>query len=287
VRDTRRTRIGLAILLALSLGLLAVDSLDGAAPLRSLGGAVFGAAERAANSVTSPIVSFFGQRATAAASAGRVRALERELIKLRAQLSSDQRRQAEYAELARLLRLSGRQGYRVVAATVIAVGQGYDDAVTLDVGSSQGIRPQETVLNGAGLVGTVTSVSPWSSTVLLASDATAVTAVRVVGSGQLGWVTGQGAGRYGPGLLRLRVLSGGILLAPGQQLVTSASPGDRPFVPGIPVGVITQVLSGPGAITQTALVRPFVDFGALDVVGVVVGPAAGSGATQHRSRPGA
>jgi rod shape-determining protein MreC len=287
VRDTRRTRLGLAILLALSLGLLAVDSLGGDAPLRSLGGAVFGAAERAAGSVTSPIVSFFGQRATAAASAGRVRALERELTKLRAQLSSDQRRQAEWAQLDRLLRLSGGQGYRVVAATVIALGQGYDNSVTLDVGSSQGIRPEETVLNGAGLVGTVTSVSPWSSTVLLTTDATAVTGVRVVGSGQLGWVTGEGAGPYGPGLLRLRVLGGGTLLAPGQQLVTSASPGDRPFVPGIPVGVISQVQSGPGAITQTALVRPFVDFGALDVVGVVVGPAAGSGAHQHRPRRGA
>jgi rod shape-determining protein MreC len=36
------------------------------------------------------------------------------------------------------------------------------------------------------------------------------------------------------------------------------------------VGTVVSVHSSPGSLTQTALVRPFVDFTALGVVGVVV-----------------
>jgi hypothetical protein len=38
----------------------------------------------------------------------------------------------------------------------------------------------------------------------------------------------------------------------------------------VPVGTITSVTASPGSLTQTALVRPFVDFTALGVVGIVV-----------------
>jgi rod shape-determining protein MreC len=46
--------------------------------------------------------------------------------------------------------------------------------------------------------------------------------------------------------------------------------GGRPYVPGVPVGQVVTVTSQPGSLTQTALVRPFVDFTGLGVVGVVV-----------------
>jgi rod shape-determining protein MreC len=46
--------------------------------------------------------------------------------------------------------------------------------------------------------------------------------------------------------------------------------GDQPEVPGVPVGTIVSVQPSPGALTQTALVRPFVNFTALGVVGIVV-----------------
>jgi rod shape-determining protein MreC len=43
-------------------------------------------------------------------------------------------------------------------------------------------------------------------------------------------------------------------------------------VPGVPVGVISEVRSGVGSLTARAMVRPFVDFAALGVVGIVVAP---------------
>jgi rod shape-determining protein MreC len=60
------------------------------------------------------------------------------------------------------------------------------------------------------------------------------------------------------------------VLRPGQEVVTYASIGDQPEVPGVPVGTIVSVSSSAGALTQTAMVRPYVDFTALGVVGVVV-----------------
>ncbi|HEX9529277.1 MAG TPA: rod shape-determining protein MreC [Streptosporangiaceae bacterium] len=277
MHDTRRTRVVLSMLLTVALALIVTDYLGGSAPLRSIGGAVFGTAERAIWSVTGPIAGFFEHGAGAAGSARRVQALERQLIRLRAQLSNEQLTRTDHAQLAKLLRLSGQGGYRIVAANVIAVGQGYEQAVTLDVGSRDGVRPEETVLNASGLVGTVTSVSPWTCTVLLATDATAVAGVRLAGSGQMGWVTGTANSLSGPDLLRLHVLGSSGTVSTGQRLVTSASIDNRPYVPGVPVGAVTQVGIGAG-LTGTALVRPFADFTALDVVGVVTPNRPGRGA---------
>ncbi len=284
MHDTRRTRVAFAVLLSLALALLAIDYLGWSGPLRAAGGTVFGAAERAAATVIGPVAGFFGRGAGAAGSSVRVRALERQLITLRARLSSERLSRSEYAQLAELLRLERARGYHVVAANVIAVGQGYEQTVTLGAGSGDGIRPAETVLNGAGLVGTVTSVSRWTSTVLLATDATAVAGVRLAGSGRMGWVTGAGKGAFG-GSLVLHVLGAASAMAPGQRLVTSASVGGKPYVAGVPVGVIVQIGHGQGELTGTAQVRPYVDFAALDVVGVVTAPPPGAG-RRSPSRPG-
>ena len=55
------------------------------------------------------------------------------------------------------------------------------------------------MLNGQGLVGTVTAVNAQTCTVLLATDATSVVGVTLATSGQIGWVTGPGKTRPGRG----------------------------------------------------------------------------------------
>ena len=273
MHDTRRTRLLLSVLLIAALVLITLDYRDGSAsPLRGLrdfGGSVFGGAERGVSAVTQPVIGLFG--GSASGSGSQVAALQTQVTRLRAELSRQQLSRAQYAQLRRLLQVAGRGGYRIVAADAIAVSQGYAESVTLDAGSDDGVRPQETVLNGAGLVGTVTAVSTQTATVLLASDTTSVVGVQLAGSGQIGWVTGTGKGQ-GAGLLKLQVLGGGAALRPGEQLVTSASVRDRPYVPGVPVGVVSQVQSSAGTLTARALVRPFADFAALGVVGIVVAP---------------
>lgn len=276
MHDSRRTRAILAVLLIAALALITVNYRDSSsAPLRGLrqlGGSAFGGAERAVSSVTGPVARFFDRSGDSGGDSKQVTALESQVVRLRAELSQEQLSKADYAELSALLQLAGKGGYRIVAATVIAVGQGYQQTVTLDAGSDDGVKPRETVLNGDGLVGEVTAVSAQTCTVLLASDASSVVGVELAPSGQIGWVTGQGKTKTGSALLKLQVLDASAALAPGEQLVTSASVRDRPYVPGVPVGQIAQVQNKAGALTALALVRPYVNFTALGVVGIVIVP---------------
>jgi rod shape-determining protein MreC len=273
VHDTGRTRAVLAVLLVLALALITLDYRDGSSgpvhSLRQAGSTVFGTIERGVSAVASPFTGFF-TRDSGSGSGSQVAGLQREVIELRTELSQEQLSKADYRQLSSLLQLSGRGGYRIVAATVIATGEAYAQAVTLDAGSADGVETGDTVLNGQGLVGTVTAVSGQTCTVLLATDATSVVGVTLAPSGQLGWVTGPGKTRSGSGLLRLQVLDENAVLNVGEQLVTSASLHDRPYVPGVPVGVISKVENRAGALTALALVQPYVDFTSLGVVGIVV-----------------
>ncbi len=146
--------------------------------------------------------------------------------------------------------------------------------VTLDAGSRDGVGPQETVLNGQGLVGEVDLGEPADLHGAAGNRRHLGRRGAAGASGQIGWVTGEGTTVAGKGLLRLQVLDATAVLSPGQQLVTSASVQDRPYVPGVPVGVISPVQNRAGALTASAQVRPYADFTALGVVGIVVAPPA-------------
>jgi rod shape-determining protein MreC len=270
VRDTRRTRVVLAVLLVAALGLIAISYADSSNPLlrhmRNAGGAVFGGGEHA--------VSAIGRFFSSGSNSGQVATLQTEVARLRAELSREQLSKADYAQLRTMLQLAGADQVKVVAASVIAAGQGYQQTVTLDVGSRDGVQVGQTVLNGQGLVGDVTAVTGSTATVLLANAASAVVGVAVAPSGQLGWVTGPGKTATGGGLLRLQMLSSAAVLQPGDKLVTGPSASGRPYVPGVPVGVITRLVSLNGSLTEAADIRPYVDYTALGVVGVVVVPPA-------------
>lgn len=275
MHDTRRTRLVLVVLLIAALALITVDARNSAAGpvrgLRAFGGLLFGSAESVASGVTQPVAAFFDNVGSAAHSQATISALQREVVQLRGELSQARNSKAQAAQLQKLLQLAGRGRYRIVAANVIAAGPAYENTVTIDAGSADGLKPDETVLNGEGLVGTVTSVSGHTATVLLDTDAAATVGVRIAGTGEIGAVTGLGHSQAGPAALRLQVFDANAVLAPGQQLVTFGSVGGRPYVPGVPVGVITRVASAT-ALTKIAYVRPFADDGALGVVGVVIVP---------------
>jgi rod shape-determining protein MreC len=272
VHDTRRTRLVLGVLLAAALVLITLDYRDGAASplsgLNSFGSSVFGSAEGAVSLVTGPVRRLAG----GSGSSAEVASLQRQVTQLRAELSQERLSRAQSAQLESLLQLAGRGGYRIVAANVIAAGPAYADMITIDIGRQDGIKPNETVLNGSGLVGTVTTVSTRTATVLLTTDASATVGVRLAGTGLIGAVTGTGKAISSGGLLRLEVFSASAQLRPGEQLVTFGSASGRPYVAGVPVGVITRVEAAGSSLMSQALVRPFVNVASLGVVGVVVAP---------------
>lgn len=270
MRDSRRTRRVLVVLLVVALGLIGLSYADGSNGVlraaRNAGSAIFGGTERAASSVG----KFFS---SSGSSTTQVTSLQEQVARLRAALAGERLSKSDDAQLRKLLQVAGAAQYRVVAATVIAVGTGFQQTVTIDVGTANGIRPEQTVLNGDGLVGSVTSVTADTATVLLASSSAVAVGAQVSPSGQLGIVTGPGkTASSSGGPMHLQMLSSAAVLKPGDQLVTSASVHDRPYVPGVPIGVITKLMNANGSLTEAAEVRPYVDYTALGVVGVVIVP---------------
>ena len=270
MHDSRRTRLVLGVLLIIAIALITLDFRDGgASPARNAGAGIFGPIERVTHDVTNPVASLFDSVTGGPSAQSTIASLQQENAELRAELSSDQLSKAARQQLAQLLQLDAG-AYRIKAATVIAAGGDYSDTVTLDVGRSDGITPNETVLNGSGFVGTVTQVSEDTSTVLLADDASSLLGVQLAGSGEVGSAAGTGKSMSGSAMLRLTLFDANTVLQPGQVVDTYASVGDQPEVPGVPVGTIVSVQRSAGSLTQTALVRPFVSFTTLGVVGVVV-----------------
>jgi rod shape-determining protein MreC len=197
----------------------------------------------------------------------RLAALEKENAALEAKLGSDDRNRSRLAQLDKMLKTAGAGQYGIKGAQVIAIGaaQGFSWTVTIDVGAHDGITRDMTVLNGDGLVGRVTTVGPDTATVLLASDPDFTVGTRMESSDELGFASGQGDRP-----LRVELLNGKAEVKKGDRLVTFGSQADKPFVPGVPVGVVSRVDPSGGDLTRTLYVTPYVSFTKLDIVGVVV-----------------
>ncbi|KOX27916.1 rod shape-determining protein MreC [Streptomyces sp. NRRL F-6491] len=261
----------LVLLIAIAFALITVDirggqesPVDGA---RQAAAAVFGPVENGVAAAVDPVGNAIGAVRDSGERHTRVAALEKENAELKAKLGSDDRNRNRLNELDTLLKTAGAGQYGIKGAQVVAIGaaQGFSWTVTIDVGARDGIRRDMTVLNGAGLVGRVTTVGPSTSTVLLANDPDFTVGTRMEKSDELGFATGQGNSP-----LRVQLLNGKAKVKPGDRLVTFGSRADKPFVPGVPVGEIVRVDPAGGGLTRNVYVRPYVGFTKLDIVGVVV-----------------
>lgn len=274
--DNRRTRALLALLLFTSICLITIDYRGGpGSPLdgvRSVAAAVFGPVEQVASAIASPISDAVDKVGTLGNGTTDAQRLAKQNQELRLKLRTSALARSRAAELDGLLKLAGAGRYKVVPAQVIAIGaaQTFSWTVTIDAGTRDGVKPDMTVVNGDGLVGRVKTAGPSTSTVLLAIDPESSVGVRLEGSMEVGFTTGQGV--RDRGALDLRLLDGQATVSKGDRLVSFGSQGDRPYVPGVPVGDVVSVRGTPGSQTRTATVRPYVDFTSLDLVGVVVEP---------------
>ncbi len=196
--------------------------------------------------------------------------LEQENSALKAEVNTASFDRTRVSELDALLHTAGLGQYRIVPARVVAFGAagGFSRSVTIDVGSLDGITANETVLAAQGLVGRVTSVAQSTSTVALLIDATTTVGVRLENQ-QAGYATGGGAVDQP---LAVDLFNPAAQVNPGMRMVTFGSPDGKPYVPGVPVGTVTSVEGLTGQLTKRVQVHPFVDFAALDLVGVVVQP---------------
>lgn len=268
MRDTGRGRVVLALLLLAAFTLITLDYRSGGTgPLRRIGNAVFGPIENAGAAVGRPIASFFSGLGHLSGYKDDNQRLRREVSDLRRQLSLTDGDRAQLESMQKLLHLDQKAQWRSVTAHVVAMSSsvGFESAATIDIGSRDGIEPDETVVDGDGLVGKTLSVGPFTSTVLLGNDVNFHAGARIEGSQEVGHV--DGGGRR-PMTFTLLDSGGGI--KPGDRLVTFGDIGNRPFVPEVPIGRVIRVDPPNGALTRSATVAPYVHFSTLDVVAVVV-----------------
>src|SRR3954447_22368652 len=269
MRDSRRARLVLALLLLTAFTLITLDYRAGSGgPLRAVGNAVFGPVERAVSNVARPVGSFFSSLGHLSSYKSTNAKLRKQNQRLRQQLRLTDSDRSHLSSAERLLALAGRAQFRIVPAQVVAVegALGFEWTATIDVGTRDGVRPNMTVVNGDGLVGKTVHVGPSTCTVLLGRDPQFTAGARLERSNEIGHV--DGGGRQP---MTFTLLGSSNTMKVGDRLVSFASLGNRPFVAEVPIGRITKVLPTPGQLFRTAVVAPFVDFTAIDVVGVVVG----------------
>jgi rod shape-determining protein MreC len=264
-----RTRLLLIILIVTSLFLITLD-LRGVKILDGVRGGtqnVLAPFQKAGSTVVSPFRNFIGDITNLGRTSGQIEKLKESNAKLRARLAQRKNADAELAQLKSVLDLAGQAGYKVVAARVISQGAStsFSQTVTIDIGTSSGVRQNMTVLSGEGLVGVVKESYANSALVMLATDPDFKVGVRIAGSQQIGILSGGGSKRAS-----LQLLDNQNVVKVGDVLLARGSTNNRPFVPGIPVGVISAVDSSAGSIAQSATVMLYPNFSGLGVVSVVL-----------------
>ena len=269
-----RSRLLLVLLLVSSLFLITLDlrGVNLASGIRSGVSTVISPVENLFTKVFSPVGNFASDVRNFGQSKKQITELNKQIDLLKANQILDEDKVSQLNQLRNVLDLAGSGGYQVVAARVINRGstETFKETLTIDVGSRSGITKNMTVISESGLVGVVKSVTSNSSIVLLMSDPTFKVGVRIAGTQSIGVVSGQGGSTY---LLQLLDATGEI--KEGDALVARGSAGDRPFVPGVPVGIVTSVNSDASSITQNADVESSANLEKISVVAVVTAATKG------------
>ncbi|QZY28276.1 rod shape-determining protein MreC [Nocardioides coralli] len=271
----RPSRALLVALVLASVSLITLDYHGGPdsplEPARRAVGETLGPLEAASAAVVRPVTSIPGWFRSHDSLRAELAALEAENADLRSEVATsgyDRNRLEEYDGLTAT---AEGLGQALVPARVVALGpsQSFSRTVTIDAGSDAGVRPDQTVLNNDGLVGRVLRTTRTTATVLLVIDAGSVVGGRVGGSMEMGFL--QGRGDLGDsGKLDLELVDEAEVPAKHDVVVTWGSQSGAPYVAGVPVGRVTAVFSSIRETSQRAVIEPFVDFGSLDLVGVVV-----------------
>jgi len=276
--DPARTRTVVGLLTLTAVALLTLDSQDRSPvdPVRDVVASVIGPVEDAAASAIRPVTAipdYFGDVDGLRDDNARLEAENAELARaLHASAAHDNRA----AAIEGIGDLADRSGFEVVSAQVVAMGsaQSFSRTVTIDRGTRDGVSPDLTVINADGLVGRVIEAGPSTATVLLVIDAKSTIGGRLGESMELGFLDGSGD-ISAEGTLELSLVDHTVSPRRGDPVVTWGSRNGAPYVAGVPVGEVVSVHSSPAELTQTAEIRPYVDFSSLDVVAVVTDTTGG------------
>jgi rod shape-determining protein MreC len=277
-KTVRRRRVVLGLLLASSLILLTAyfgESAGGGLHSIQRGALdVVSPIQEGASKALKPVRDLFGWAGDTFEAKGQLKDVRKDRDALRAQNVELQAKVREDAQLRSQLGLNDTHGLadnQPVAAHVIGQDPNlWFTQVLIDKGTSSGVRENQAVVNGEGLVGKVTSVTAGSAIVTLATDHTTQIGATVSESGVRG-IVGVEAGH--PTDLVLTSLSGKDVVRPGEIVVTSGTVSNvgrfpSPYPRNIPIGRVTRVDEA-GSDNQQVHVAPFANGRRLDLVEVL------------------
>ena len=270
-RRSGRGRVLLLVFLALSIFVITLDYRQGdEGPLdraRDITVAIVAPIQRGITAVFRPVGDFFSSIGEITDLKEKNTELQDELERTEAQIDESRHLADENAQLTRLLELQKTwSAMDTVAAQVIGKpSSNYKWALFINKGRADGLRADMAVVHPNGLVGKVVKADSHTSTILLLVDPQAAAGARVEEGRDTGVVTGHGISEP----LFLELIDPNSEVSVYDKVETSGY--DRSiFPPGIPVGVVTEVVTGGGDVEQKIEVEPFVDFTALDYVLVLL-----------------
>jgi rod shape-determining protein MreC len=279
-KQVRRRRAVLALLVVGSFVLLTITYGRGSNGIQRGVGTIFNPVQTAADRALKPardLVNWFDSTFDAR---GRNARLHTELESARKQAVGAQAALAENEQLRNLLKLDNSgaipSGLEPVVGTVISRSSTvWYAAVTIDVGSSDGVEVNDAVVNGDGLVGKVSAVLGGSAQVQSIADGASAVAAKVVPVGNQGLLKPEVGN---PGTLILDFLDSTEKIHRGQDVVTAAwrTQGlESRFPANIPIGEISRAAPTELDAKGQVRVRPFADLRNLDKVQVLTGGSRG------------
>jgi len=227
--------------------------------------------QNGANKVLKPVRDAFGWVGETLHAKSQRDQLVKQVDKLRHELIANQAEKHAYRELLVLYHLDGRlsiKDYHPVTATVVAKSPNiWYSTVTIDRGESAGVRVNDPVINGQGLVGKVTQAASDGAQVSLITDSSVGVSARVGATNATGILQPK-VGE--PNDLLLQYLPANTPVNAGTYIVTSGtvlSPDHSLYPPGIPIGQVTSV--NEESPYKSVNVHPLADLHNLDVVQVL------------------
>jgi rod shape-determining protein MreC len=272
----RGTRLLVVALVSLSLAIITLDYREGSTgPLAEAGRwtqTVMAPLQQGVSTVTRPVRDFFSGLAHLPSLERENADLRRQVDDLRFQIAGAADVQTRIQALTDLLGLKTEIFPQGVPAIVIGNGvSNFEWSVTIDKGSSDGIRVGQPVVTGSaatpGLVGLVTSVTPISADVQLLIDQNFAVAGRLSNASRATGLV-QGRGDQDPRMDGIPQDTEISLQDPVQVFTVSYEINGQHgrYPPGILIGEVSSVIDSTNALETAVTVRPAVDFSALEYV---------------------
>ncbi|MEA2124667.1 MAG: rod shape-determining protein MreC [Solirubrobacteraceae bacterium] len=276
-KQVRRRRLALAGFVVASLLLLTVyfgESTGGGLHSVQRGAlSVLGPIQEGAHRALKPFRDLFGWVGDTIDAKKERDQLAKENDALTKRITELQAEQGENDDLKRLLQINetgGLDAYDPIKTLVTARNANlFFSQVQIDKGSSAGVKVNDPVVNGRGLVGRVTTVTSGYSVVTLITDESFATGVKVLGANQQTTIR---PNPNRPGELELQLIQNPDKISRGDSVVTAGSTSLRyqSFYPrNILVGTVSNIEVGEGNLDSRIRVKPAVDIGTLEWVEVL------------------